>query len=432
MKSEVKSSERRETLRHSVKDGVYYSLMVGLAESYLPAFLLALGFSQISSGFIVSLPMLIGSILQLGLIACLPKFGSRQRFVRFFVVLQGLMLMSVAMLAFWKSPSLVWLFGLVSLYWAFGLAAGPVWNAWMGSVVPAKVRVSFFTGRARINYVFVCLGLMATGFTLRIYEKHEHFLFVFAGFLMLGGLFRILCGYHLNRQLDSRTPIEHQSLDVRKVFAWIQKPQVKWILLFLFAVQVTSQIASPYFNPFMLKILNLNYSDYMGLLAISLLARVGAYMIIPRIFRQKGAGWVIATAYLFIIPLPWLWTLSSGYLYLACLQILSGLAWGAFEQGVFLTLFDSHADNERARILTWMNVLNCTGGVIGSAMGAKLLSHFPIGREAYHFAFDTSTLMRCAPLLLLPAFLKRACPPKTNTEELLGVGGLNPSPRKAS
>ncbi len=60
---------RRKTLRRNLKamnaDGFSFSVMVGIAETYLPAFVLARGLGEVNAALIATVPVMLGSILQL-------------------------------------------------------------------------------------------------------------------------------------------------------------------------------------------------------------------------------------------------------------------------------------------------------------------------------------------------------------------------------
>src|SRR5262245_51670592 len=79
----------RKNLRASVADGAAFSVMVGIGETYFPAFVLALGLGQLASGLVSSLPILLGAILQLVSPYCVSKLGSSRRWVVACVLLQA-------------------------------------------------------------------------------------------------------------------------------------------------------------------------------------------------------------------------------------------------------------------------------------------------------------------------------------------------------
>ena len=55
----------KRDLRAIFADGVLFSLMVGWGETYVPAFALAIGMGEIAAGWIMSIPMVLGAVLQL-------------------------------------------------------------------------------------------------------------------------------------------------------------------------------------------------------------------------------------------------------------------------------------------------------------------------------------------------------------------------------
>ena len=64
--------------------------MVGLGESYVPAFALALGFGAVSASLLATLPMLAGAVIQLITPAAIRRLGSYRRWVVLCAQLQAL------------------------------------------------------------------------------------------------------------------------------------------------------------------------------------------------------------------------------------------------------------------------------------------------------------------------------------------------------
>src|SRR5947209_8123166 len=79
----------RKTLHNSVSDGAAFSVMVGIGETYFPAFVLALGMGEIAAGLVASIPLLVGAILQLVSPAAVSWLGSNRRWVIACVALQA-------------------------------------------------------------------------------------------------------------------------------------------------------------------------------------------------------------------------------------------------------------------------------------------------------------------------------------------------------
>src|SRR5690606_14891013 len=75
------SSSTEKTLRLSLIDAFLYFLMVGVGESYLPAYVLSIGMNELFAGILASLPLVSGAFLQLFTPKGLQKVGSHKSWV---------------------------------------------------------------------------------------------------------------------------------------------------------------------------------------------------------------------------------------------------------------------------------------------------------------------------------------------------------------
>src|SRR5580658_6982163 len=75
------SSVLRKDLRNSTAEGMASSVMVGIGETYLPVFVLALSGSELACGLVSTVPLVIGAVLQLSSPWLMRKCGSYRRWV---------------------------------------------------------------------------------------------------------------------------------------------------------------------------------------------------------------------------------------------------------------------------------------------------------------------------------------------------------------
>src|SRR5689334_1991421 len=75
------ASVLRRDLCASVWDAGAYSVMVGIAETYFGAFALALGLGSAGAGLMVTLPVLLGSMLQLVTPWGVLRLGSHKKWI---------------------------------------------------------------------------------------------------------------------------------------------------------------------------------------------------------------------------------------------------------------------------------------------------------------------------------------------------------------
>jgi MFS family permease len=169
----------------------------------------------------------------------------------------------------------------------------------------------------------------------------------------------------------------------------------------MLCLQVCVQVSGPFFGPYMLKQLELDYTVFAGLLCCSYLGRVLAMPLIGRFAKRFGAGNLLWVGGLGILPLSAIWVLSPSPYYLVGVQLLSGVLWGCYEMATMLLLLESIPANERTSVLTTQNALNAVTVVIGATAGAILFHLLGEGVYAYHTLFIVSAALRLGTVIML-------------------------------
>jgi hypothetical protein len=115
----------KRDLRASLADGATFSLNVGLGETYLPAFLLAVGGAQVLAGLVSTVPMLAGAVLQLISPAGVRWVGSLRRWVVACAMVQSVAFAPLIAAAILGRVPVALLFVVAAIYWGAGMATGP-------------------------------------------------------------------------------------------------------------------------------------------------------------------------------------------------------------------------------------------------------------------------------------------------------------------
>lgn len=376
--------------------------MVGVGESYFPAFVLALGLGEIASGLIASVPILVGAVLQLISPWGVARLGSNRRWVLTAVILQAASFLPLVAAALTGRMPAVGVFAAVSLYWAGGLAAGPAWNTWMETVVPFRVRAPFFAMRTRVGQAGVLLGFVGAGLALQFGKNSGQVLLAFAAIFSVASICRFISGRYLLRQSEpAALHIAPWSIGIGELLGRIREGKSERTLLYFLTVQVAAQMAGPYFSPYMLKQLRLSYLEFMMLLAISFLAKTITLPAFGRFAARFGARRLLWLGGVGIIPMSGLWLYAHGLGQLLFVQFLAGTAWAAYELAMFLLFFETVRREERTSILTIFNLCNAVALAIGSLSGGALLKFLDSSREAYLVLFALSSCARVATLAVL-------------------------------
>lgn len=411
-----------------------YCVMVGCGEAYFGAFAIAIGMGEILAGLLASVPLVIGGTLQLVTPVMVRRLGSLRRWVVICATVQALSFFPLAIGA-WRGAMPAWMVYLVvSIYWTVNFAQGPAWNTWVATLVPPRIRARYFAQRTRVVQIGTVVGLVAAGLALRAFKGDAgqvNAVAVFAGLFFVAGMFRLAASRCLAAQREPvPIPPDFRSVSPKQfVSRWRTGHDVR-LLGYMLAVQMTVQVAGPFFTPFMLVRLELDYAEYMTLIAASFLARSMVLPAIGRLAHRRGPRVVLFIGGIGLIPAAAMWAMSDNFWYLLGVQVATGAVWACYEIATFLLLFETIPSGERTSVLSLFNFANTLAIVCGSLVGATLLGAMGEGIGAYHTLFVLSSGLRLLTLPLL--FLLRMPRFEAVAMEVQpmslrpGMGSLNP------
>lgn len=440
----------RKNLRASLGDAACYSVMVGLGESLFAAYALALGSGETVAGLVATVPMLTGAALQLAAPRGVAWLGSQRLWVVGASALQAisLLLMPLAALAT-GSVATLWVFIAATLYHAGVMSAGPVWNTWIDGIIPRSVRTHFLACRSRIAQFCTMLGFLIGGVALQLAASRGEVSYgpasygsamrgmapisstaalvlgTFCGIFLVAALFRFGSVFFLAQHRERETMIPtFNRVSPRKLFGSDGKQLGGRIVLYLLAMQVAVQISGPFFGPFLLGEQKISYINFMTLMAISFLGKVVALPLWGRIARSAGPRRLMWLGGAAIVPISGLWifaplfsnvrftlplwfasagsfSFSAETIYIALIQLLSGIAWAGYELAMVLMFLEAIPKRERTSVLTVYNFGNAAAMVLGGLIGGTLLRALGEDYFAYMVLFGLSSVMRGTTLVCL-------------------------------
>ena len=420
----VRAEVLRSDLRAMTADGVFFSAMVGLGEVYVPAFALALGHGPAPAGLLATLPLLAGACFQLVTPEAVRRLRSYRRWVVACACMQALCFLPLSASALAGWGPILWLLAVASAYWGFGMATGPAWNAWVTSLVPARLRVRFFARRSRSAQLALLCSLLVSGAVLEASRRRHLELYAFAALFALAACARLLSARCLARQSESpRAAESHRALPLRSLRSSLRGRSGGHVLAYLLGMQLAAHVAAPYFTPYMLGPLGLGYERFTALIAASFLSRIAILPALGQLAHYRGSRFILVAGAIGIVPLPPLWLVSHHFAYLLALQLLSGCAWAAVEYASLLSFFEGIDERDRASVLSFFNLANAAALATGSVLGGTLLRGLGAGEGAYAWLFVASSLAR---LTMLP--LLRRTPSAHRAPELpMGTLALRPA-----
>lgn len=392
----------RADLHSSCSDATAYGGMVGLGETYLPAFVLAIGLGELTAGLIGSLPLVAGGLMQTVSPYAVRFLGSHKRWVVTCAAVQACAYVPLALAAVWGTISIPAIFAIATLYWAAGLATGPAWNTWIGTIVPKSVRARYFAVRTRWSQAAIFLGFVVSGLTLQYAGSAGRLLTAYAVLFTAAAACRAISVLHLCRQSEpTPIPSNMRHVPICSLLHHLKNRQGGRLLVYLIAVQASVQMSGPYFTPFMFEKLRLSYAQFVALISVAFLAKVVALPLWGHVAHRIGARRLLWIGGVGITPLSGCWLISQDVSWLLFIQAAGGILWAAYELAFFLLFFESIPEEERTSLLTLYNVINTLAWVGGALLGGAILYSGGASTASYLWVFAASSVGRSLSLFLL-------------------------------
>lgn len=382
-------------------DGLAFSFMVGIGESFVAPFALALGFGDVTAGLVATAPMLAGALLQLVTPAAVGWLGSHKRWVVLCAGLQAASFLPLVTGALAGGMPVELLYVTVSLYWGLGMATSPAWNTWVETLVPAPRRARYFARRARWGQAALLTGLASGGLLLQLGARRGEPVGVYALVFGAALLARGVSAGFLGRQSEPRpAPVGETRISPQAIRHHMRSGGHGRLLAYLVVFQSSVWIAAPYFTPYMLGPLGLDYVTFAALTGSAFLARIVALPALGRLVHRSGTRRVLWLASLGIVPLPALWLVSDSVAWLFPLQLLGGVSWAAFELATLLSFFEQIPPHSRTSILSVYNFAYALAIVVGGAVGGLILNLGDHAGPSYLALLLVSTAARLVSLSL--------------------------------
>ncbi len=398
----------RRDLWASAADATAFSVMVGCGETYIPAFALALGLGPVAAGMLASMPVLVGAVVQLVTPLAVARLGTNRGWCVACTTVQAVSFVPLVAWAIRGHAGLWELLAAASVYWSAGMAGGPAWNTWIGTLIPERMRTAFFAHRNRLGQFGVFVGFVAGGIALQVGEAHGMTLLAFAAIFAVAAICRLVSTLLLascrEMQRPERAPaagLPSIAERVRRAVGTIAATPSGRLVAYTCAVAFSAHFSASYFTPYMLRERGFSYHAFMLVIATQFLAKALVMPWLGRLGARIGSLGLLQVGGLSVIPLASLWLVSADVWFLMGVQFVAGCCWAAYELALALLFFDAVPHRERTAVITAYNLGIAVATVAGAAAGGLLLDALGESRTAYYAVFVISSLLRVATIPLL-------------------------------
>lgn len=398
----------RKTIRISFLEGVFYSLMAGFGDAFLSAYAIFMKATNFQIGMLSSLPNLIGSLFQIGVPELIERVKNRKKVFVTAAFFQGLMWLPVIAVYFFPPGYRLWLLiFLACFYLVFMGISLPPWGSTVSDLVNERIRGKIFGYRNRLTVATALVATFIAGFILNLFALR-----VFFGFAIIFGLafiFRMISVFLLSRMYEPPLVIKKQS--AFSFWEFITKAPFNnfgRFVIYMCLVNLSINIAAPYFSMYMLRDLKMSYLAY----AVSITCMALSSFIFMQFWGRhadkygnvrllKLTGFMIPVASL-------LWYFSSNYYWILLCMSYAGFCWSGFNLVSSNFIYDSTSPQRRARCISYYNVLNGCGIFIGAMLGSLFVKNISFVRfgSALPILFLLSSILRLLVAIAVLPFVK--------------------------
>jgi hypothetical protein len=287
-----------------------------------------------------------------------------------------------------------------ALLWLINVVPGILLNFqrdnWLSDLVPRNALGRYFGQRLAIKSAFYLGAFCFLGYLLDAFggKSLASFAFVFILALVMALVDFIIFTHMYEPGKKSPMPPEQEPQKIKfGIFNFIgelKEKKLNTFVLFTSFFYLTVGLSGPLYAVYMLQERHFTYLSFTIIISAEYLARVVSAPFWGRFADKAGNIRVlgIVSRIIPIIPIGWLFCANIGYL--AFIQVLSGVCWGAFDLCTQSYLYKVAPPPKKLRYIVYTRCLilfaTALGGLIGAYLvkgvfftfGSRLLSIFMI------------------------------------------------------
>ncbi|HEX7236691.1 MAG TPA: MFS transporter [Gammaproteobacteria bacterium] len=361
-----------KALRHSVRDGMAYTVQVGAGETYFSAFALFLHATAPQVALLSTLPPLLASGAQI-FSAWIGSYVGRRRVVLLGCALQALLWLPIvvlpALLGEYAIPALL---VLLVLYHSANNLAAPQWTSIMRDLVSERRRGRYFAHRTRLMTITTFVSLVACGLILHELDTAQRTYLGFVVIFLIAFVARTVSVYHLTFLHEMPPTTTAPDMHIEQWWRTLLSTGAIGFSIYVALMNAAVGISSPFFTVYMLRDLKLSYFEFTMLQGTSVLVQFLMLTTWGRVADIYGNRLILIVTSISLPIVPAIWLLSDNFWSLVLFQALSGLSWSGFTLSAGNLLYELVPQTRRAAYVAFHNV-GTAAGVFGGAMLGSLL-----------------------------------------------------------
>lgn len=414
--------QHKKSLRHSLVAGAFDAIMVGLTDSFLIPFFLALKSPVMMIGLIKTLPSLIASFFQLFTKPIERLIRSRKKISLLMTLLETIVLIPLVILPHILpvNNTSIWIyFFCVVLYSVFAMLFTPFWSSWVGDMVDESKRGVFFAKRNKLIAISNFLSYLVSGFILT-WLSSISILLGFSAVFLLALLSELCSGYFVSKMDD--IPLKGEEVSNVSFLKFLKMLDRTEFGRFVFGASIfrwAVYIGSPFIAMYLLNDLHFTYMQFTF---IMLTPSVASFLTINQWGKWSdkiGTKRItVMGAYLIGIS-SIMWFFSKDFKFIFIINVINGIGWAAFNLASSNYVFDASMKEEVVTYSAYYNLFLGVAVVLGGLTGSLAIEAlgFTILGSTALFVIMASGVLRLVTTTLFIVPIKEA--------RLLEIKGAN-------
>jgi MFS family permease len=368
---------RQRSLRVSLFDGIFASLMLGFTANYATPFALILGARNFQIGLLTALPQLLSAFSQLASADLVERSRRRVKFITYTVLGQGIIWFVIGGIPYFTPRGQTnWFIILLALNTVFGAVAIPAWASLMSDTVAQTSYGAYFAWRGRILGLISLVSNLLAGAWLYQLSTNKYLAFIIL--FGVAGFCRLISGYFISRMADvPLVVIPEKRFNYLEFIRRLPESNFVKFTLFVAGVNFATFLAGPFFAVYMLSDLKFTYTAYAAVNTAGALAGLLGLSVWGKLADRYGNVKILRSTALFIPLLPIFWLGSSHLSYLIIVNAVAGYFWAGFNLCAVNFIFDAASPAVRTRCLGYFNFTNGIAVFAGALLGGYLVNLLP-------------------------------------------------------
>lgn len=298
---------------------------------------------------------------------------------------------------------------------------GPLRDSWLANLVPSHKMGRYLSWRSAIAGAFYLASFYLMGYVLDITtgQKTRGYALILA-FAFLASAFSVLMYTRI------RAPSQPAKTDVEVQFGLFnflkqaRKSHLGTFILFISMFTFAVNLAGPLFSSYMLNDLKFSYMTFSVIVSCEYIARIISLAFWGKIVDKSGSLKILGLVTYFIPLVPIFWLFNHSLIYLASVQMFSGVVWSAFDLSVQTFIFKATTPEHRLRYIVYYRSLTSFSVALGAITGGLLLHNmfYISGSQILSLFLVSGVLRMVVARIMLPKMTPEGIPGAVIHQEL--------------